>query len=64
MFSKNAEGNTIFTNSNDGQVYYAIKEIGEQVTGHLDQTVTVNARVKPATSGKVMMMVYLLGFKD
>ena len=63
VFSKNADGGIIFTKSNDGQVYYAIKEIGEQVTEHLDQTVTVNARVKPATSGKVMMMVYLVNVR-
>lgn len=63
VFSKNSEGGIIFTDESDGRVYYAIKEIGEQVVEYLDQKVTINARIKPATSGKVMMMVYLVNVR-
>ena len=62
-FSKNAGGGLVFTDKADGQVYYAIKEMGVAVEPQLGKPVKIVANAKDSSSGKVKMMVYLVSIQ-
>jgi len=53
----------IFTDNDDSRIYYVIEPLKTMVAPHLDNPVNILARVKPAKSGKVMMMVHIVSIK-
>lgn len=62
VFSKTDEA-LIFTDNDDSRIYYVIEPLKTMVVPHLDKPVNILARVKPAKSGKVMMMVHIVSIK-
>lgn len=59
VFSHPAGKALTFTDKN-GRIYYPINSLAKKVAPHLDDRVNVLARVKPAKTGKAMIMIHIV----
>lgn len=64
VFSQPDSKGATFTDRNDGKIYYVIDSLVKKITPHLDKPVNILARVKPAKTGKAMIMVHIVSIKE
>tara|TARA_Y100001934_G_scaffold170296_1_gene202166 strand:+ start:1353 stop:3236 length:1884 start_codon:yes stop_codon:yes gene_type:complete len=63
-FSRNDANHLIFTDKNSGKTYYVINSLAKKIEPHLTKPIEVLARVKPAETGKVLLMVHIVSLKE